>query len=132
MANLNVAVIGSPGYSRELGKKGTESDVSIYNMKNGMDTLTIMEPSSYPEKLAPLYYSAFFADYTVLVVEKIDASFGESLLMLDAVGSDRGSVILRNYITEEQIARYIKETRLAEFKKELRWNEMYYMMAKGL
>jgi len=59
MANLNVAVIGSPGYSRELGKKGTESDVTIYNMKKGDDTLTIIEPSRYPEKLAPLSYSVF-------------------------------------------------------------------------
>jgi len=25
-----------------------------------------------------------------------------------------------------------KDTRLTEFKKELRWNEMYYMLAKGI
>ncbi len=116
MANLNVAVIGSPGYSRELGKKGTESDVTIYNMKKVDDTLTIMEPSRYPEKLAPLSYSVFFADYAILVVEKIDASFGESLLMLDAVGPDTGVVILKNYITEEQITRYIKDTRLVDYE----------------
>jgi L-arabinose isomerase len=24
------------------------------------------------------------------------------------------------------------DTKISEFKKELRWNEMYYMMAKGL
>ena len=24
------------------------------------------------------------------------------------------------------------ETRISAFKKELRWNEMYYMLAKGL
>ena len=116
MANLNVVVIGSPGYARELGKKGTESDVTIYNMKKGEDTLTIMEPSRYPEKLAPLSYSVFFADYAILVVEKIDASFGESLLMLDAVGPESGAVILRNYITEDQIDRYIKETRIGNYE----------------
>jgi len=49
------------------------------------------------------------------VVEKIDANFGESLLMLDAVGPDTGVVILKNYITEEQIARYIKDTRIADY-----------------
>ena len=116
MANLNVVVIGSPGYARELGKKGTESDVTIYNMKKGEDTLTIMEPSRYPEKLAPLSYSVFFADYAIRVVEKIDASFGESLLMLDAAGPESGAVILRNYITEDQIDRYIKETRIGNYE----------------
>lgn len=24
------------------------------------------------------------------------------------------------------------DTKISEFKKELRWNEMYYMLAKGL
>ena len=35
MMNLNVAVLGYPGYSRELGKKGTEFDITLYNMKKG-------------------------------------------------------------------------------------------------
>lgn len=116
MGNLNIAVIGSAGYSRELGKKGTESDVTIYNIKKGEDTLTIMEPSRFPEKLAPLSYSVFFANYAILVIEQINASFGESLLMLDAVGPDNGAVILRNYITKEQIQRYTKGTRIANYE----------------
>lgn len=33
MTNLNVAILGSPGYAKEFGKKGTESDVTLYNMK---------------------------------------------------------------------------------------------------
>ncbi|MCD6474304.1 MAG: hypothetical protein J7K47_05320 [Thermoplasmata archaeon] len=35
MANLNAVVIGRKGYGREIGKKGTESDVTFYNFKKG-------------------------------------------------------------------------------------------------
>ena len=31
MTNLNIAVLGCPGYARELGKKGTESDITLNN-----------------------------------------------------------------------------------------------------
>ena len=116
MLNLNVAVIGSQGYSKRVAKVGTKSDVTIYNLKKGENTVTLMEPTMYPEKLAPLAYSAFFADYAILVVEKLDTSFGESLLMLDAVGPENGAIILRNYITFEQVKRYISETKIAGYE----------------
>src|SRR4030065_575901 len=76
--NLKVAVLGSPGFSRELGKKGTESDVTLYNARRGDSNLTLIEASKYPEKLASLYYAVSFADYAVLVVDQINAAFGET------------------------------------------------------
>jgi ribosomal protein L14 len=110
MPNLNVAVLGSPGYSRELGKKGTESDVTLYNVKKGEATVTIVEPSMYPEKLQSLYYAAGFADAAVLVVERLDASFGETVVMLDCLGVERGVIVPRNYVTEDQISRFTRGT----------------------
>jgi len=110
MPNLNVAVLGSSGYSKELGKKGTESDITLYNMKRGETTVTIVEPSMYPEKMQSLYYAAGFADMAVLVVERLDASFGETVVMLDCLGVEKGVVVPRNYITEDQITRFTRGT----------------------
>jgi selenocysteine-specific translation elongation factor len=110
MPNLNVAVLGSGGYSKELGKKGTESDITFYNMKRGETTVTIAEPSMYPEKLQSLYYAASFADMAVLVVERLDASFGETVIMLECLGVEKGVIIPRNYITEDQISRFTRGT----------------------
>ncbi len=110
MPNLNVAVLGSPGYSRELGKKGIESDVTLYNVKKGKATVTIVEPSNYSEKLQSLYYAAGFADMAVLVVERLDASFGETVVMLDCLGVEKGVIVPRNYITKDQISRFTKGT----------------------
>ena len=103
MPNLNVAVLGCPGYSREFGKKGTDSDVTLYNMKKGATTVTFIEPSKYPEKLASLFYSVSFGDFAMLVVDQINASLGESILMLDSVGVENGLIIPRNYMGGEQV-----------------------------
>jgi len=33
MGNLIVAVLGAPGYSSSLGKKGTSTDITLYDLK---------------------------------------------------------------------------------------------------
>ena len=110
MPNLNVAVLGSLGYSKEYGKKGTDSDVTLYNMKKGSTTVTFIEPSKYPEKLASLFYSASFGDFAILVVDRINAALGESILMLDSVGVEKGLIIPRNYISSEQVKKLTSGT----------------------
>jgi selenocysteine-specific translation elongation factor len=110
MPNLNVAVLGSHGYSRELGKKGTESDVTLYNMKKGETTVTMVESSKFPEKLQSLYCAAGFADTAVLVVERLDVSFGETVVMLDCLGVEKGVIVQRNYINEDQVSCFTRGT----------------------
>jgi len=115
MPNLNIAVLGKTGYTRELGKKGTQSDLTLYNAKKGEVTQTIVEASSYPEKLQSLFYAASFADMAVLVVDELNAAFGETILMLDCLGVDEGIIVLTNYITADQIRRFIKGTVLEKY-----------------
>lgn len=115
MPNLNIAVLGKPGYSRELGKKGTESDITLYNAKRGMVTQTIIEASKYPEKLQSLFYAVSFADLAILVVDEINAAFGETILMLNCLGVEKGIIVLCNYITADQIKRFIKDTVLEKY-----------------
>ncbi|HPW74067.1 MAG TPA: hypothetical protein PKZ03_09220, partial [Methanothrix sp.] len=57
MSNLNVAILGAADYGKELGKKGTVSDLTFYNLKKGESTVTLIEPSRYPERIAPLFYA---------------------------------------------------------------------------
>lgn len=104
MANLNVAVFGPTGYGKDIGKKGTSTDITFYNLKKGDDTATLIEPTRYPERLAPLFYAASMADLAILVVDKLDNLFGERLLMLDCLGVRKGLIVLRNYIMPDQIA----------------------------
>lgn len=55
------------------------------------------------------------ADRVILVVNEINAAFGESVLMLHCAGRSRGYFILNNFITLEQIAPLIKGTVLEHY-----------------
>ncbi|NLV25835.1 MAG: elongation factor Tu [Methanomicrobiales archaeon] len=115
MPNLNIAFLGPEELARELGKKGTSTDISFYNLKKGDNTLTIIEPSRYPEKLSSLYYTASLADLAILVIDELNAKLGETILMLNAAGITEGVLILRNYIDRNQIAPLIKGTVLEQY-----------------
>jgi selenocysteine-specific translation elongation factor len=116
MSNLTVAVLAPPDYAKDLGKKGTISDITFYNLKKGDATVTFIEPTRYPEKLSSLFYAVSIADRVVLVVNEINATFGECVLMLQCAGKSNGFLILRNYISPDQIAPLTKGTVLEHYE----------------
>ncbi len=50
---VTVAVVGAPGVATELGKKGSSSDVTLYNSVHDGHAVTIVEPTQFPERLPP-------------------------------------------------------------------------------
>jgi selenocysteine-specific translation elongation factor len=115
MPNLNVAVIGPPGYAKELGKPGTTSDITFYNLKRGETTVTFVEPARYPERLSSLFFAVSLADTVILVVDEINAQFGECVMMLQSADKAKGRLILRNYIALDRIAPLISGTVLEHY-----------------
>lgn len=103
MGNLNIAVLGAKDYAGKIGKKGTVTDMTFYDHKSGTDSFTLIEPSKYPEKLSSLFYSVAMSEFVILVVDKIDSFLGETIVMTDSLGIDRGWIILQNYIQPEQL-----------------------------
>lgn len=116
MANLTVAVLGKLGFSGTLGKKGTSTDITLYNLKKGEDTVTFIEPTRYPDRLAPLFYACSLAKEAVVVVDEINANFGETLVMLQCCNVNSGYFVLRNYISKEKIQPLLKGTILENYE----------------
>jgi selenocysteine-specific translation elongation factor len=116
MSNLTVAVLAPPDYAKDLGKKGTTSDITFYNLKKGDATVTFIEPTRYPEKLSSLFYAVSLSDRVILVVDEINATFGECVLMLQCAGKSTGHLILKNYISPDQIAPLIRGTVLEHYE----------------
>lgn len=116
MPNLTIAVLAPNGYARDLGKKGTSTDITFYNLKKGHDTVTFLEPTRYPDRLAPLFYVVSMAHEAIVVVSEITPMLAEWILMLDCAGVKAGYIILKNYIQPEQIAPLIKGTVLEGYK----------------
>jgi len=52
----------------------------------------------------------------VLAVEEINATFGETVLMLQCAGKSNGYILFRNYLTIDQIAPLIKGTVLEHYE----------------
>ncbi len=116
MGNITVAIVGALGYGNSLAKKGTSTDITLYNLKKGEDTVTFIEPTRYPERLAPLFYACALAKKALVVVDEINAAFGEQLVMLQCTDITSGYIILRNYVPKEKIEPLLKGTSLEKFE----------------
>jgi selenocysteine-specific translation elongation factor len=129
MANLNVAVLGPAGYAKNIAKPGTTSDITFYNLKKGDDTVTFIEPSRYPERLAPLFFSVSAADEALLIIDEITPVLGEMLVMLHACGIRKGYIILRNYLDPARVMPLLKGTAAEKFEfieeNEIEMREMF-------
>ena len=116
MGNLTVAVLGKQGYSSNFGKKGTSTDITLYNMKKGENTITLIEPTRYPDRLAPLFYCCSLAESAIVVIEELNATLGEQLVMLQCCQVNSGYFVLKNYIAPEKIQPLLKGTILENYK----------------
>ena len=120
MSNLNVAVLGAKDVAGEIGKKGTVTDITFFELKKGNDSVTLLEPSKYPEKMSSIFYTVEMAEFAILVVDKIDSFLGETIVIADCVGIPRGWIVLRNYIQPEQLKPLIAGTCMENYEfKEL-------------
>jgi selenocysteine-specific translation elongation factor len=116
MGNLMVAVLGTQGYAGTFAKKSTSTDITLYDLKKGEDTVSLIEPTRYPERLAPLFYAATEAKKAIVVIDELNANLGESIVMLQCCGIKSGYFILRNYVPREKIEPLIKGTILEKFE----------------
>jgi len=116
MGSLVVAVLGALGYGNSLGKKSTSTDITLYDLKRDKDIITFIEPTRYPERLAPLFYATSIAKRAIVIVDELNSNFGECTVMLQCSGLTTGYIILRNYITQEKIQPLIKGTVLEGFE----------------
>jgi selenocysteine-specific translation elongation factor len=116
MGNITVAILGAQDYGNNLGKKGTATDITLFNLKRGENTVTFIEPTRYPERLAPLFYAVSLAKKAIVVVDEVNATLGECLVMLQCLDIKSGYIVLRNYIPKEKIQMLIKGTSLENFE----------------
>ena len=115
MVNINVAVLGDPEFAKELGKKGTVTDFTIYNYKSDQLTAAFMVPSSYPDKLQSLTHVLSMADAAILVVKAMNKELGEFIISLDLLGFQKGFVIFDEYVEKEKFIALVKGTSLESF-----------------
>ena len=112
---VNIAALGNPEIPSKIGKKGTVSDITMYNYKGQEGDITFMHPHRYPERIPPLLYSVNLSHGAIVTVEQIDRTLGEELVALDLRGVSQGIFVLKNYLMPEQISPLLKGTSLESY-----------------
>ncbi|MDG6221250.1 MAG: hypothetical protein QCI38_07360 [Candidatus Thermoplasmatota archaeon] len=109
MDGLVIAFLGSEDAARELGKRGTSTDITYFNLKKGDRVLTTMVPVRYPERIQPLAHILGIAHVVVFEISELGPALGEQVIAARHSGHRKCMLILRNYISEEQIAPLFKD-----------------------
>lgn len=93
-------MLGDQGVAAQLGKRGTASDLALYDRKGGGVLRTYVAPSGFPDRIQPLVQAIAMAEYAVFHVASLDRFTGEQAVALGAAGMRRG-VLGHSYDIDE-------------------------------
>ena len=107
---MNSINFGDFQVASELGKKGTTTDLSIFDgkLKDVIYTWTV--PITFPAKTQSLMQAINIAEYAILNVTKIDKYLGEQIIALDAVRFTKGFILHSYEVNEAKLKTLIRST----------------------
>jgi selenocysteine-specific translation elongation factor len=109
--SVTVAIVGANDIAKELGKKGTASDLTLFNTVHDEHAVTLVEPTQFPEKVAPLFQALAMADRCLLVVTELARPVAEAIAAVDLAELPT-SVVVGPAIGPAELDRILKGTRL--------------------
>lgn len=112
---LTAAVLTDLELAGRLGKKGTETDLSIFDHKKNEFVLSLVVPHRFPEKLSPLLLSLGMADAVVLSVRELSRTLGEAVVACDLFAPPSGMIFAPGPIVADQLAPLLKGTALERY-----------------
>ena len=112
-----IAVLGKKDFSKNFAKKGTSSDITLFNFKKADEEITFIEPHSYPDKLTSLFTAIDMCDSVILYVSKDIMNFqlAEIILTLNNLKKEQGILIFEDMVLE-QIEQFVKGTVVENYK----------------
>ncbi len=117
MKNIGIGLFGNfKDTGKNLGKKGTSTDITLFNYKKGDDAVFFVEPTKYPEKITPLIYAINMTDYALVFIDEINSDIAETLLALDMLNIEKGSFVVGEYVDTEQLNSIISNTSMKNFE----------------
>lgn len=98
---VNVALVGGEQSGKtmlasKLGKKGTESDIVLYNFVKGDNILAVVDPAGYPKSPKPLVNAVNMSDTVLFCVDAagLDARAGECIILMDLLKPKHGIITI--------------------------------------
>jgi len=113
MKHVTVGIFHDEALGRELGKKGTVSDLVMFNKKTDDCVYTFMAP--FEEKLTAKTQILSSIDAAIVNCEQMTAQVGETILLLDSLGITEGMLLLPAYADVTALHQMIQNTSLEQF-----------------
>lgn len=117
MKSINFVVLGKQDIATEFGKKGTVTDLSLYDRKESEIIKTWVTPSGFPDKIQPLLQAINLAEYVIFHVDKLDKFTGEQIIALDSLKKEKGIISHTYEIDEAKLNTMIKGTVVEKYTK---------------
>lgn len=115
--SVNFVVLGKQDIAVEFGKKGTETDLTLYDRKESDIIKTWVVPSGFPDKIQPLFQAINLAEYVILLVDKLDKFTGEQIIALDSLKKEKGILSHTFDVDESKLNMMIKGTVVENYVK---------------
>ena len=110
-------ILGKQDIASEFGKKGTVTDISLYDRKEADIIKTWVTPNGFPEKIQPLLQAINLAEYVIFFVDKLDKFTGEQIIALDSLKKDKGILSHSFEVDESKLDSMIKGTVIENYVK---------------
>ena len=117
MRSINFVVLGEQTITNDFGKKGTATDLTLYDKKESDIIRTYVVPNGFPEKIQPLLQAINIAEYVIFYVASLDRYVGEQIIALNMLGKSNGIISHSYEVDENQFNSMIKDTVLKNYKK---------------
>jgi selenocysteine-specific translation elongation factor len=115
--SINFVILGKQDIASEFGKKGTETDLTLYDRKESDIIKTWVVPNGFPEKIQPLFQAINLAEYVIFNVDKLDKFTGEQIIALDSLKKEKGILSHTFDVDESKLAMMIKGTVVENYVK---------------
>ena len=115
--SVNFVVLGKQDIASDFGKKGTETDLTLYDRKESDTIKTWVTPSGFPDKIQPLFQAINLAEYVIFHVDKLDKFTGEQIIALDSLKKERGILSHTFDVDESKLGTMIKGTVVEKYIK---------------
>ncbi|HKU50576.1 MAG TPA: EF-Tu/IF-2/RF-3 family GTPase [Nitrososphaera sp.] len=116
MNSINFVLLGDSSIAAQLGKKGTATDIAIFDRKTSDVVYTWTVPVMFPEKIQSLMQAVNIAEYAILNVAALDKYMGEQIIALDSAGISEGFVLHSYSVDREKLRGTLKNTALSGYQ----------------
>ncbi|MGI0012519.1 MAG: hypothetical protein ACREBU_03625 [Nitrososphaera sp.] len=116
MNSINFVILGDTSIAPQLGKRGTATDIAIYDRKTADTIYTWTISVTFPEKIQPLMQAINIAEYAILNASSLDRYLGEQIVALDSAGFKDGYVLHSYDVDREKLRAMLRTTSLSNFQ----------------